>query len=84
MLGEEPEATAFSLCAYNRLRLVPRLGIGCAQWTGEAVEYDPSEPVQQQCDGIVLAASRAKLPSGNECEVLHLADLLNARLCQAP
>jgi hypothetical protein len=84
MLGDVVEATAFSLCAYNELRLVPRLGIGFARWTGEAIEYDPTEPVRHQCVDIVLAASRAKLPDATECEVLHLADLLNERLCPAP
>jgi hypothetical protein len=84
MLGDGLAATAFSLCAYNALPLIPRLGVGSAEWTGTAVLYDPSEPVSRQCDGIVLAACRAKLPTGSEGEVLQLADLLNTRLCQAP
>lgn len=84
MLSDDAAATAFSLCAYNDLPLIPRIGVGPAEWTGAAVLYDPSEPVGRQCDGIVLAACRAKLPAGSECDVLQLADLLNARLCQAP
>lgn len=84
MLRDDCEDTAFSLCAYNGLRLIPKIGVGSAEWTGQAIVYDPTDPASQQCDGIVLAACRAKLPSGTEWDVLQLADLLNARLCQAP
>jgi hypothetical protein len=84
MLGAAEDATAFSLCACNKLRLIPRLGVGRAEWTGDAIVYDPDVPVRQQCGDIVLAASQAALPGATEGEVLQLADALNARLCQAP
>lgn len=83
MLSDGSEATAFSLCTYNGLRLIPRIGCGLAEWTGNAIVFDPTEPANLQCNGILLAACRAKLPDDtDECVVLQLADLLNARLCQ--